>query len=359
VIPVEVDQITPDWLGAAVGRVVTAAEVVDHHSGTTGRARVRVRWADGDREPGMLFVKFAPFDPGQRAFVARVGLGVAEARFYATLAPEVPVRIPGVIASEWDDDGRYAMVLEDLTTSGARFPRPRDDDIGETAGRIVEEMACLHARFWGDPRLAPGAALGWVHDGGRVQFGRAGPYVPMAVEQFGEELGPAFRRLAELYVQRGADVARVLSTGPPTLVHGDAHLGNLFVDEAGGGRPGFFDWAMVWQATGMRDVSYVLANSIPTDVRREGEREWIAGYVAALTSAGVTLTLDEAWEQYRVLAVYGWASATATAAMGARWQTERIGQGGMRRATATVEDLDSVGALEVALSLRPSGTARG
>jgi hypothetical protein len=51
-----------------------------------------------------------------------------------------------------------------------------------------------------------------------------------------------------------------------------------------------------------------------------------------------------------VLAVYSWASATATAAMGSLWQAERIGQGGMRRATATIEDLDSVGALEEALA---------
>ena len=49
--------------------------------------------------------------------------------------------MPAVLARDWDDDGRYVMVLEDLAASGCRFPRPRDDDIGETAGRIVEELA--------------------------------------------------------------------------------------------------------------------------------------------------------------------------------------------------------------------------
>ena len=348
-IPVEVDDVTPAWLGAAVGRDIASVEVVDRHSGTTGRARVRVRWAEAPQDPETVFVKLAPFDPGQRDFVAKAGLGLAEARFYATLAPEVPVRIPAAYAAQWDDDRRYAMVLEDLAATGCRFPRPRDDDIGSVAGRVVEEMARYHARFWSDPRLAPDGALGWVHDGGRVGFGRPGPYVPMAVEQFGAELGPAFRRMAEIYTARGPDVAAVLASGPPTLVHGDAHLGNLFVDDVAGGRPGFFDWAMVWRATGMRDVAYVLGNSIPTDVRRAGEHEWIARYVATLAEHGATLSEADAWEQYRVLAVYGWASATATAAMGARWQSEKIGQGGMRRATATIEDLDTVGALEARL----------
>ena len=348
-IPVEVDDVTAEWLGAAVGRPVAGVEVVDRHSGTTGRARVAVQWGDGEPGPETVFVKLPPFDPGQRAFVTAAGLGVAEARFYAEAATEVPLRVPTVLASQWDDDGRFAIVLEDLGATHCRFPRPRDDDIAETAGRIVEEMAHLHAAYWDDPRLEPGGALHWVTEGGRVAFGQAGAYIPMAVERFGDELGPAFRRLAALYVERPRDVAAVLGAGAPTLVHGDAHLGNLFVDDAAGGRPGFFDWAMVWRAGGLRDVAYVLGNSIPTEVRRAGEREWIARYVATLAGLGVTVSEADAWEQYRVLVVYSWASATSTAAMGSQWQSERIGQGGMRRATATIEDLDSVAALEAAL----------
>ena len=350
-IPVEVEEITAEWLGSVVGRDVVAVEPVDRHSGTTGRARVAVRWGDdgeGDG-PDTVFVKLAPFDPGQRAFVARSGLGTAEARFYAEIAPEVPVRVPDVFAAVWDDDGRYAMVLEDLAVRGCRFPRPRDEDIAEFTGRLVEEMARLHARFWADSRIVPEGAWGWVNEGSRVAFGRPGPYVPMAVERFGDELGPAFRRLAELYVDRGPELAALLRTGTPTLVHGDAHLGNLFVDTADGDRPGLFDWAMVWRAPGMRDVAYVIGNSIPAEVRRAGEREWIARYVATLTAHGGVLTEAEAWDQYRVLVAYAWASATSTAAMGSQWQSEKIGQGGMRRATAAVEDLDTVGAIEAAL----------
>ena len=348
-IPLEVDDVTPEWLRTATGLDVATVEVVDRHSGTTGRARVALTYASGADGPETAFVKLAPFDPGQRDFVARSGLGTAEARFYAEVAGEVPVRVPRCLATEWDADGRFAMVLEDLGITGCRFPRPRDEDIGETAGRIVEELARLHAHFWADPRLQ-GAELGWVAEGGRVQFGRPSTYITLALERFGDELGPAFRRLAELYVARPREIATVLGSGTPTVIHGDAHLGNLFVDVAAGGRPGFFDWAMVWRASGLRDVAYVLGNSIPTDVRREGQREWIARYVAGLGAAGVTVAEADAWEQYRVLAVYSWASATATAAMGSLWQAERIGQGGMRRATATIEDLESVDALEAALA---------
>ena len=347
-IPVDVTDITPEWLSGALGREVRAVTVLDQHSGTTGRARVEVEYATTrDAGPETVFVKLAPFDAQQRAFVDQVGLGLAEARFYREIAAEVPVRVPQAYHSDWDDDGRYVMVLEDLSASGCRFPRPRDEDIGTTAGRIVEELAALHAHFWADPRLD--GELSWVTEGMRVSFGRPSRFIGQAVERFGDEMGPAFRRLAELYTERPVQVAAVLGSGPPTLVHGDAHLGNLFVDEAAGGRPGFFDWAMVWRAGGLRDVAYVLGNSIPTEVRRAGERDWLQRYVDRLATGGVTLGFDDAWEQYRVLVAYSWASATSTAAMGSLWQSEKIGQGGMRRATATIEDLDTVGALTARL----------
>lgn len=346
-IPLTVDDVTPAWLGRVTGREVRAARVLDRHSGTTGRVRLGLEYGGGADGPETVFVKLAPFDATQRDFVTRAGLGVAEARFYAQVAPQVPVRVPAVLGVEWDADGRFAIVLEDLAASGCRFPRPRDDDIAETTGRIVEELAVLHARFWADPRL--GGDLAWVQEGGRVQFGRRGTHIPLALERFGDELGPAFRRLARLYTDRPAEIAAVLGAGTPTLIHGDAHLGNLFVDVGAGERPGFFDWAMVWCASGVRDVAYVLGNSIPTEVRRAGERVWIRRYVEVLGEHGVVLDERDAWEQYRVLVVYSWASATATAAMGSRWQSERVGQGGMRRATATIEDLDSVTALEAAL----------
>jgi len=63
----------------------------------------------------------------------------------------------------------------------------------------------------------------------------------------------------------------------------------------------------------------------------------------------VTLTEDAAWEQYRILVAYSWNSATSTAAMGSRWQEAKVGQGGMRRATAAIEDLNTVEALEALL----------
>ena len=44
--------------------------------------------------------------------------------------------------------------------------------------------------------------------------------------------------------------------------------------------------------------------------------------------------------------IYAWNSATSTAAMGSRCQTEEVGHSGMTHATQAVEDLESVSLLE-------------
>jgi Ser/Thr protein kinase RdoA (MazF antagonist) len=357
-IPLDVDDATASWLSDALGREVVAVDVLDAHSGTTGRARLGLRYADGEAGPASVFLKLAPFDERQRSFVDLVGLGIAEARFYRDVAPTVPVRVPEVLCARLDESlvdagapARYVMLLEDLEGSGCRFPSTHDDDLADTIASVIDGLARLHAQHWGDPALDDGGDLAWVRDGHRVAFGSGAQFVEKALRTFGDQMSPTFRRLAEITIERPADVAALLAAGPPTLIHGDPHLGNLFVDPAdpspsGRGTAGFFDWGMVWRATGMRDVAYVLGSSVPTELRHAHEREWVQQYVDLLAANGIDLPFDDAWTQYRLLVIYSWNSATSTAAMGSRWQAIDVGRGGMARATAAVEDLESVPLLE-------------
>jgi hypothetical protein len=343
-LPVEVEDLTPSWLSGVLGAPVARVEVVERHSGTTGRARLALAYDGAAAGPEHVFVKLAPFDERQRRFVDAVGLGVAEARFYRELAAEVPVRVPAVHHAALDAGGGFVMVLEDLCASGCRFPHTTDDDLPDVVAGLVVELASLHGTF---ASRASDADLTWLAGGGRQAFGGGARYISRALERFGDALGPTFRRLAELYVRETEGIASLYATGPPTLVHGDPHLGNLFVD---GARVGFYDWGMVMRRTGMWDVAYVLCNSVPTETRRAHEREWLGLYRDALRSHGVDLTADDAWTRYRLFAVYSWSSATSTASVGSRWQTEEVGQGGMHRATAAVEDLDSLPLLEALLA---------
>ena len=185
-LPVDVEDLTAAWFSSALGLDVTAIEVLDRSSGTTGRARVALR---GEPDvPSTVFVKLPPFDERQRRFVNMVGMGVAEARFYRDLAAEVPVRVPRTWFADTDDADGYVMVLEDLVAAGCRFPNPADDDIVHRSLDIVEQLAALHARFWESPRFDEGGDLAWLAPRGTGGAGGGSKFVQMAVDTLGPQL---------------------------------------------------------------------------------------------------------------------------------------------------------------------------
>jgi hypothetical protein len=343
VLPLDVADLTAKWFSEILERAVDEVDVLDHHSGTTGRAHVALRGEPG--VPATVFVKLAPFDERQRQFVAMIGMGVTEARFYRDLAVEMPVRVPRSWFADTDGD-RYVMVLEDLVASGCRFPNPDDDDMAVRARDIVEQLAALHAQYWETDRFEGDGDLAWLAERGTGDTGGGATFIRMAVDTLGDRLGPEFHRIADLYLARTADIVALWNRGERTLVHGDPHLGNLFVDPRAGDRTGFLDWAVIGRSPGLRDVAYVLCNSVPAAVRETEERSLVERYCELLADRGIDLAPEAAWEQYRLFAVYSWVSATATAGMGSKWQPLHIGLGGTRRATAACDHLDSVGLLE-------------
>jgi len=352
VLPVEVDELTPEWLTYAMDADVTSVTVLDRHSGTTGRAHLAL--TGHPSVPATIFAKLAPFDEGQRKFVNVQGMGVAEARLYRDLAPELPVRVPKAWFADFSGDGtgaddRYVMLLEDLEASGSRFPTRDDADIEARIFDIVDQLARLHARYWESPRFATKGDLAWITPRSTGSGDGGASMVQMAIDNLTPRLPEGFLALAELYVARARDVMPLYREGECTLVHGDPHLGNLFVDPIHGDRTGFLDWAMIALAPGIRDVAYVLANSTPTELRRAHQDALLFRYREVLASHGITLDAETAWEQYRLFTIYGWVSATCTAAMGSKWQPEHIGLGGTERSTIAAVDLDCVGLLHAKL----------
>jgi hypothetical protein len=339
-IPNQVSELTPAWFSEVLDANITAVDVLDAHTGTTGRARVRV--AGDSSVPDTLFVKLQPFTPEQREFVRMVGMGIAEARLYATVGDELPVRIPKVWHSSFEvDDGSFIMVLEDLEASGCRFLSAEDEDVLDIAEALMDELAVLHAKYWGQD-------LSWLTTPSGVRNNERGANVALsaggimqsALDQFADEMPPEFSQLGELYITRFSDLSALYREGVRTLVHGDNHIGNLFLDADG--TAGFYDWAIATSQPGMRDVSYFLCNSLPTDIRREHQEALINRYRAGLARHGITLDEQTAFDQYRLFVVYSWGGSTTTAAMGDRWQPIDIGRRAMMRGTEAIVDLDSV-----------------
>jgi len=63
---------------------------------------------------------------------------------------------------------------------------------------------------------------------------------------------------------------------------------------------------VVCRGPAIRDVAYVMCNSVPVEVRQRIERGLVERYCTLLADSGVALDPAAAWDQYRLFAMYSW-----------------------------------------------------
>src|SRR5262249_54559373 len=88
------------------------------------------------------------------------------------------------------------------------------------------------------------------------------------------------------------------------VVHGDAHIGNAYVER--NGAVGFVDWQTVALGHWAHDVNYFLVSALDVPDRRGHERDLLGYYLKALATFGVSVPgFEECWNTYRRATVYG------------------------------------------------------
>ena len=343
-IPTTPQAITSDWLSHVLDTEVSGCELLDAHAGTTGRAVVALRDAQQVALPDRLFVKLPPEDPMQRAFVTSAGMGVREARFYHQLAAQVPVRLPHCYHADWEDSGEsYIMLLEHLEDSGCTFNNASQHYSLDYLRKVLAAFARLHAAYWGAPEFDN--ELAWVQP--PLQHAIAIDLIKVAMEQYEARMPPVFGAMARLYLEHTDAVHDLWQQGAPTLVHGDVHDANLFLD---GEEPGFLDWALVARAPAMRDVGYFLAGTLTAEHRAAHDRELVAFYRDQLLANGAQApAMDVLWQQYQWHAAYVWVGAAVSLAMGDEWQPRSYLLAALERLHPALEALDTVEAIRSAL----------
>lgn len=91
---------------------------------------------------------------------------------------------------------------------------------------------------------------------------------------------------------------------PFALSHGDAHLGNTCVDDAG--QPAFYDWQTFCLNPALDDVTYFVGSALEIEDRRTHERALLHHYLGALAGhGGPGLDPEQAWADHRRYQVHG------------------------------------------------------
>lgn len=354
--------VTAGWMTQALAArhpdvEVAAVEVGPFLGYKPNKARVRVEYAGtaalAHGLPESFIVKggFKGDAPGGKASGLDIGLEL-ELRAYEDLVPWLDAHTPTCFFVEFDPVGYDGtMLLEDLAPAGATFLKDATALTWAQALAFVRAQARLHAPWLHSPELLPG--------------GRFGPGSPLAERTdrlhqgyLDELVRPAYWDTF-IALPRGAAVPRRLHDAGRiaaaqqhlhavhrdcalTIVHGDEHLGNLYLDADG--NAGFIDWC-ARREPWVIGFTYFLLSTVDALDRREWERPLLEEYLAALERHGATPpTFEQAWFQYRCTTLFPFLTWLNNSA---RWQPEAVNTRNTVRAALAVVDHDALALLGV------------
>ena len=322
----------PQWLSAALGQRFSGLEVMSVVPGPvvsriSTNARFRIECRDG-LPPGLpadLCIKGYFADCSDTAAAAR-SAGVPEALFYRHLAGHSGVRTLDCFYSNVDAVTQHGVVITgDVAAHGATFLDALSPFSADQVAQSLEQYAILHGRSWdvgqsNEPWLAPRIRATMKSRGLREISGNFEGPIGLGV--------PSAVRDAERLLATVVCLADTLDTTTSRcLLHGDAHVGNLYLDASR--QPCLVDWQLVQRGPWFLDVGYHIACTMDTNERRHAESDLLAHYLDRLRhEAGDAPTWDDAWRAIGVGMVYGfflWAITLKMAAPITAAMLERLG----------------------------------
>jgi hypothetical protein len=358
VFPSNVDELTPEILGAALserhpGVVVDHVDVVaekrcgDGVASTADRLVLDLSYRPGTAAglPRRLILKTMLASPH-----APAAMYENEVRFYRELRGDLDIESPAVYASSFDPaSGRFGLMLEDLTERGARFPSALDPVSLDEVRSILGHLATLHARFWDSPRLED--ELSWLST--PVTGGMSDVFRTIGLELIEDQVARnPFKQ--ELIAPLGRSVAAMWdllwkvqarhTEAPTTLLHGDPHIGNTYL--LPGGRGGLLDWQLMMRGSWAHDVVYLLVTALAPDVRRAHQEDLLGEYLDRLGAAGVRdlPAPADALDQCRTAAL--WGLVIGWLICPPENYGPEITAANISRTVAAVEDLETFAAIE-------------
>lgn len=360
-IPTRLEQVDATWLTQVLapqhaGIEVTQVSCDGFFGYKPNKARLHLRYnAAGERAglPSSLIVKggFKQTPSGEQLSGLDIGLEL-ELRAYIDLVPHLQARTAHCHYVHFDPQ-RYdgIMLIEDLAPQGATFLKDRASLTRAEAEAFIDAMAELHAPWLDGAAFAAGGQFGpdsqLMERTTRLQR----DYLAQLVHpQRWPELmmlprGAALPRQLQDATRLAAAYQRMQSLHrdcPQTLVHGDEHLGNLYLDDQG--RACFLDWC-ARREPWVIGFTYFLLSTLDALDRRDWERPLLQRYLARLQACGAQAPdFDQAWHLYRCTTIFPlltWVNNSA------RWQPEAINTRNAMRAAWAVVDHDALNLLGV------------
>ena len=228
-----------------------------------------------------------------------------EAKFYqamAGLTADSP--IPTCYSVEYDQTTHQAHILmADLSETHFQRPSPIPPS-NRHCEMIVESLAQIHAAWWNSPLLGNGLGERLDIEKATAMECRLVDTVPAFFDYLGDALLPQQRQTIEQVIasdflsklsQRLCDLRQV------TLIHGDAHTGNLMLPRDEERQPVILiDWQLWDVNVGAIDLAFLMALHWSSQRRALLEKTLLRRYHQRLLAWGVNnYDWQDLWNDYR------------------------------------------------------------
>jgi hypothetical protein len=350
-LPVTVEGVTADWLTAALRQrapdaTVLAAEIVDVLNTTTTKIRMRLTVDEAGKPAGIpeLVIVKGGFQQHSRELDH---MHRREVQGYRDVFPNVPIPHPACFFADFDTERRQGIIImEDLTARGVTFCHATQPQSFEQVARRLAALARFHAATWNSPDLRPGGKWSELPEFFGVMQGFFDKCISRAhwdrFMALPRGVATSFRfRDRDWMIGAWSTMHRYALGLPHCVLHGDVHLGNLYIEADG--TPGFFD-TLASHGPGMLEVSYHISASVDIADRAHWEGALVQVYLDELTRNGaMPPSFDEAMQQYAVFLIYGlfiWQTTES------HFQPEAVNTANNARMSAALLDHDVMGLLQ-------------
>lgn len=345
-LPTRIEDLTTEWFRAAL-RVkypevtLREARLLDVNHGTCTKIRFALDTGEAGKAAGIpeRVILKGGFEAHSRMMAYMHG---EEVHAYADVAPHSPLRFPNCHFAAFDEAaGQGIIIMDDLVARGVTFLHPQRPETPEAVAKRLTLLARHHAMTWEKSDIRPGGRFDWApHIADATYFSTVlkpeiwKGYVDSAR---GAAASVCFHDL-DWMIATMDKLNRFCRTLPTMLIHGDTHLGNLYVDTDG--TPGFFD-SLPHLAPAMYEISYHITGALDVPVRRKHERQLVAHYREELIRGGVEApSLDSFMHQFGCFLANGYAIFLVNAS---EFQPEAINTAYTARFSSAMLDHDTIG----------------
>ncbi len=314
-IPADPFSITSAWLTAALPTEVLGGATIDdiaisnigEGTGIFGEiARIELTTSGGDGSaPASIVAKMACTEPANLDVALMLGIYERELTFFDEIAPTTSLRVPARHASMRSDDGRFVLVMEDLS---AEYD-VGDQVVGATitqAEAIIDELAPFHAHWWEHADLA---AMEWVPVPNAPAYAAAVPGIyragiPVLQAEWSDRVSAEAIALAVDVDPLFDELLQRTATGPTTLIHTDTRLDNIFFGKDDPTKIAIIDFQLMLRGRGVADVAYLIGTSVNREAASANWETLLRRWHTAIVGTGIAYEWDDCVRHYREAAMY-------------------------------------------------------